>query len=111
MLFCLLGAPSAPGCLAASGRQARLRQAAAGAPASLRRTRWRGFGLSLRSDASKPPACSDRSGRAASVAPWPALPASRQKTPGCKGQRRFAHALSVVAAGPCSLPAGCHTPV
>ncbi|HAG8309886.1 TPA: hypothetical protein HGR45_22775 [Escherichia coli] len=40
-----------PGCLAASGRQARLRQAAAGAPASLRRTRWRGFGLSLRSDA------------------------------------------------------------
>ncbi|WP_247214242.1 hypothetical protein [Escherichia coli] len=45
------GAPSAPGCLAASGRQARLRQAAAGAPASLRRTRWRGFGLPLRSDA------------------------------------------------------------
>ncbi|MGR4560850.1 hypothetical protein [Escherichia coli] len=42
---------SAPGCPAASGRQARLRQAAAGAPASLRRTRWRGFGLSLRSDA------------------------------------------------------------
>ncbi|EHM1931860.1 TPA: hypothetical protein NY432_004685 [Escherichia coli] len=51
MLFCLPGAPSAPGCLAASGRQTRLRQAAAGAPASLRRTRWRGFGLSLRSDA------------------------------------------------------------
>ncbi|MEE6304521.1 hypothetical protein N7919_23560 [Escherichia coli] len=51
VLFCLPGAPSAPGCLAASGRQARLRQAAAGAPASLRRTRWRGFGLSLRSDA------------------------------------------------------------
>ncbi|MUM75857.1 hypothetical protein GNZ05_27505 [Escherichia coli] len=44
-------APSAPGCLAAAGRQARLRQAAAGAPASLRRTRWRGFGLPLRSDA------------------------------------------------------------
>ncbi|EOP3368387.1 hypothetical protein OYA30_RS26115, partial [Escherichia coli] len=44
------GHPSAPGCLAASGRQARLRQAAAGAPASLRRTRWRGFGLPLRSD-------------------------------------------------------------
>ncbi|EGF1582142.1 TPA: hypothetical protein J5F55_003944 [Escherichia coli] len=44
-------APSAPGCLTASGRQARLRQAAAGAPASLRRTRWRGFGLPLRSDA------------------------------------------------------------
>ncbi|HAM4871970.1 TPA: hypothetical protein IBX13_005218 [Escherichia coli] len=44
-------APSAPGCLAASCRQARLRQAAAGAPASLRRTRWRGFGLPLRSDA------------------------------------------------------------
>ncbi|EBE6033761.1 hypothetical protein CSS49_24395 [Salmonella enterica] len=44
-------APSAPGCLAASDRQARLRLAAAGAPASLRRTRWRGFGLSLRSDA------------------------------------------------------------
>ncbi|MCW7411963.1 hypothetical protein OHD53_29805 [Escherichia coli] len=27
-------------------------------------------------------ACSDRSGRAASVAPWPALPASRQKAAG-----------------------------
>ncbi|EJZ0021281.1 hypothetical protein OF080_004430, partial [Escherichia coli] len=51
VLFCLPDAPSAPGCLAASGRQARLRQAAAGAPASLRRTRWRGFGLPLRSDA------------------------------------------------------------
>ncbi|HCL9219803.1 hypothetical protein U4Z57_16210 [Escherichia coli] len=49
---CFFVAPaSAPGCLTASGRQARLRQAAAGAPASLRRTRWRGFGLSLRSDA------------------------------------------------------------
>ncbi|WP_072185193.1 hypothetical protein [Escherichia coli] len=45
VLFCLPGAPSAPGCLAASGRQARA------PPASLRRTRWRGFGLSLRSDA------------------------------------------------------------
>ncbi|EFB7454639.1 hypothetical protein E3269_23775 [Escherichia coli] len=44
VLSCLPGAPSAPGCLAASGP-------AAGAPASLRRTRWRGFGLSLRSDA------------------------------------------------------------
>ncbi|EFD1133976.1 hypothetical protein FEK92_25675 [Escherichia coli] len=30
----------------------------------------------------KPPACSDRSGRAASVAPCPALPASRQKAAG-----------------------------
>ncbi|WP_412728986.1 hypothetical protein [Escherichia coli] len=52
LLFLLpeVGTPSAPGCLAASGRQARLRQAAAGAPASLRRTRWRGFGLPLRSD-------------------------------------------------------------
>ncbi|WP_165370328.1 hypothetical protein [Escherichia coli] len=50
-LKCRRAAPaSAPGCLAASGRQARLRQAAAGAPASLRRTRWRGFGLPLRSD-------------------------------------------------------------
>lgn len=36
---------------------------------------------------------------------------SEKRPPGCKGQRRFAHALSVVAAGPCSLPAGCHTPV
>ena len=34
-----------------------------------------------------------------------------KRPPGCEGQRRFAHALSVVAAGPCSLPAGCHTPV
>nr|WP_254303698.1 hypothetical protein [Citrobacter sp. TSA-1] len=48
---CLPVAPSAPGCLTASGRQARLRQAAAAAPSSLRRTRWRGFGLPLRSDA------------------------------------------------------------
>ncbi|RCY44222.1 hypothetical protein DTL35_21935 [Escherichia coli] len=47
---CLKCRRAAPGCLAASGRQARLRQAAAGAPASLRRTRWRGFGLPLRSD-------------------------------------------------------------
>nr|WP_077757453.1 hypothetical protein [Escherichia coli] len=51
VLSCLPGAPSAPPRPAAPGRQARLRQAAAGAPASLRRTRWRGFGLSLRSDA------------------------------------------------------------
>ncbi|HHX8006822.1 hypothetical protein ACX3UF_02825 [Escherichia coli] len=51
VLPCLAGAPSAPGCLAASGRQVRLRQVAAGAPASLCRNRWRGFGLSLRSDA------------------------------------------------------------
>ncbi len=33
-------------------------------------------------DNAKPRACSDRSGRAASVAPWPALPASRQKDAG-----------------------------
>ncbi len=33
-----------------------------------------------------------------------------KRPPGCKGQRRFAHALSVVAAGPCSLPAGCPHP-
>ncbi|MHB1975486.1 hypothetical protein [Escherichia coli] len=32
VLSCLPGAPSAPGCLAASGRQARLRQAAAFCP-------------------------------------------------------------------------------
>ncbi|ENA5974031.1 hypothetical protein ABGM23_004690 [Escherichia albertii] len=30
----------------------------------------------------KPLACSDHSGRAASVAPWPALPASRQQDAG-----------------------------
>ncbi|MFP1451564.1 hypothetical protein ACLB1N_01185 [Escherichia coli] len=49
VLSCLPGAPRLP----AGGIRlsARLRQAAAGAPASLRRTRWRGFGLSLRSDA------------------------------------------------------------
>ncbi len=34
-----------------------------------------------------------------------------KRPPGCEAQRRFAHALSVIAAGPCSLPAGCHTPV
>ncbi|MDO1969559.1 hypothetical protein Q2397_26020 [Escherichia coli] len=51
VLSCLPGPPSAPGCRAEPVRQPRLRQAFAGAPASLRRTRWRGFGLSLRSDA------------------------------------------------------------
>ncbi|EDR5177967.1 hypothetical protein CEH78_003970 [Salmonella enterica] len=66
--------PSAPGCLTASGRQARLRRAAAGAPARLRRTRWRGFGLRY-GLMSETPACSDRSGRATIVAPVTALPA------------------------------------
>ncbi|HCP5599397.1 hypothetical protein HEK42_024475 [Escherichia coli] len=47
-------------------------------------------------------ACSDRSGRAASVAPWPALPASRQKAPECKEQRRFANRASRRCGG--SLP-------
>ncbi|MDN0366810.1 hypothetical protein FCV96_24310, partial [Escherichia coli] len=36
VLSSLPGAPSAPGCLAASARHARLRQAAAGAPARSR---------------------------------------------------------------------------
>ncbi|WHC57830.1 hypothetical protein QJP72_24620 (plasmid) [Escherichia coli] len=102
MLSCLPGAPSAPGCLAASGRQARLRQAAAGAPASLRRTRWRGFGLSLPVRCVKTLACSDRSGRAASVAPWPALWHPGKRPPGCKGQRRFANRASRRCGG--SLP-------
>ncbi|MDO1988870.1 hypothetical protein Q2392_25655, partial [Escherichia coli] len=51
VLFCRPGPPPPPGCRAAPGRRPRLRRAAAGPPASLRRTRWRGFGLSLRSDA------------------------------------------------------------
>ncbi len=63
LLFLSLVAPSAPGCLTASGRQARLRRAAAGAPARLRRTRWRGFGLRY-GLMREHPACSDRSGRA-----------------------------------------------
>ncbi|MBV5220510.1 hypothetical protein KVG50_25945, partial [Escherichia coli] len=46
--------------------------------------------------------CSDRNGRATLVAPWPALPASRQKTPGCKEQRRFANRASRRCGG--SLP-------
>ncbi|EGI4047302.1 hypothetical protein IGD96_004362, partial [Salmonella enterica] len=62
LLFLSLVAPSAPGCLTASGRQARLRRAAAGAPARLRRTRWRGFGLRY-GLMREHPACSDRSGR------------------------------------------------
>ncbi|TYN47061.1 hypothetical protein FYL78_06125, partial [Salmonella enterica subsp. enterica serovar Typhimurium] len=45
------GPPPPPGGRAAPGRRPRPRRAVAGAPASLRRTRWRGFGLSLRSDA------------------------------------------------------------
>ncbi|EJZ2081059.1 hypothetical protein OB828_004343, partial [Shigella sonnei] len=32
-----------------------------------------------------------------------------KRPPGCKGQRRFAHALSVVAAGPCSCLPVPHT--
>ncbi|EHK2962963.1 hypothetical protein ABWJ11_003928 [Salmonella enterica] len=74
LLFLSLGAPSAPGCLTASGRQARLRRAVAGAPARLRRTRWRGFGLRY-GLMSETPACSDRSGLAAIVAPETALSA------------------------------------
>ncbi|WP_148936820.1 hypothetical protein, partial [Escherichia coli] len=42
---------AAPGCRRAAGRTARPERACSGATASLRRTRWRGFGLSLRSDA------------------------------------------------------------
>lgn len=74
LLFLSLGAPSAPGCLTASGRQARLRRAVAGAPARLRRTRWCGFGLRY-GLMSETPACSDRSGLAAIVAPETALSA------------------------------------
>ncbi|MDN0371594.1 hypothetical protein FCY29_24120, partial [Escherichia coli] len=51
---CLPVAPSAPGCLAASGRQARLRQSVAAAPATLRLTRLRGFRRSPPSPACKP---------------------------------------------------------
>ncbi|EDQ9820588.1 hypothetical protein ZC99_004662, partial [Salmonella enterica subsp. enterica] len=51
LLFLSLVAPSAPGCLTASGRQARLR-----------RTRWRGFGLRY-GLMREHPACSDRSCR------------------------------------------------
>lgn len=86
LLFLSLVAPSAPGCLTASGRQARLRRAAAGAPARLRRTRWRGFGLRY-GLMREHPACSDRSGRA---------PLSRRKrrSPhplrGVRSQRRMA---------------------
>ncbi len=107
MLFCLPGAPSAPGCLAASGRQAHS-TGSCRAPASSAEPPAR-FRAAATVRCVKTLACSDRSGRAASVAPWPALPASRQAA-GCKGQRRFAHALSVVAAGPCSLPAGATHP-
>ncbi len=53
-------------------------------------------------------ACSDRSGRAASVAPWPALPASRQKAPECKEQRRFANRASRRCGG--SLLIACQVP-
>ncbi|MDO1988809.1 hypothetical protein Q2392_25265, partial [Escherichia coli] len=48
---CRPGPPSPPASVAPSGRRPRPRGAFAGPPASLRRTRWRGFGLSLRSDA------------------------------------------------------------
>ncbi|EKE5845560.1 hypothetical protein OV731_005274 [Escherichia coli] len=76
-------APSAPGCLAASGRQARLRQAAAGGIRSSGPTPtgscWRTrqsppnplarFRAAATVRCVKTRACSDRSGRAASVAP------------------------------------------
>ncbi|MEM0861241.1 hypothetical protein J4V21_09190, partial [Escherichia coli] len=42
-LSCIAPTP-APGCLAASGRQSRLPQAAPGPPASPRRPPWPGFG-------------------------------------------------------------------
>ena len=48
-------------------------------------------------------ACSDRSGRAASVAPWPALPASRQRRRDVRRNAVSQTALHVVAAGPCPL--------
>ncbi|MBP1521325.1 hypothetical protein IVW58_01405 [Salmonella enterica subsp. enterica serovar Worthington] len=41
------------------------------------------------------------------VACAPGIPAKGRRD---VGQRRFAHALSVVAAGPCSLPAGATHP-
>ncbi|EHV84670.1 hypothetical protein ECDEC7D_5375 [Escherichia coli DEC7D] len=82
MLFCLPDAPSAPGCLAASGRQARLRQAAAGAPATSPPNPLGAVRAVATVRCVKPRLRSDRSGRAASVAPWPALPASRQKAAG-----------------------------
>ncbi len=50
----------------------------------------------------KPRACSDRSGRAASVAPWPALLHPGKRPPGCKAQRRFANRASRRCGG--SLP-------
>ncbi|TJB40832.1 hypothetical protein C9296_25375, partial (plasmid) [Escherichia coli] len=44
------GPPAPPGSRGPPGRPARPGRAVGGAPASLRRTRWRGFGLPLRSD-------------------------------------------------------------
>ncbi|QTY08988.1 hypothetical protein KBW66_26165 (plasmid) [Escherichia coli] len=104
MLSCLPGAPSAPGCLAASGRQARLRQAAAGAPASPPPNPLARF----RAVANGP--MRENPGLAATVPVAP--PLSRRglrswhpgkRPPGCKGQRRSQTALHVVAAGPCPL--------
>ncbi len=42
------------------------------------------------------------------LSPWPALPASRQRPPGCKGQRRFANRASRRCGG--SLLIACRVP-
>ncbi len=110
VLSCLPGAPSAPGCLAASVvRPDSDRQLLAHPPVSAEPlARFRAV-ATVR--CVKTPGLQRRSGRAASVAPWPALLASRQRPPGCKAQRRFAHALFVVAAVPARCCIRCHTPV
>ncbi|MFL7653893.1 hypothetical protein IXX05_24220 [Escherichia coli] len=102
MLSRLPGAPSAPGCLAASGRQARLRQAAAGAPAVSAEPAGAVSGCRYGPMRENP-------GLAATVLVAP--PLSRRglrswhpgkRPPGCKAQRRFANRASRRCGG--SLP-------
>ncbi len=54
-------------------------------------------------------ACSDRSGRAASVAPWPRSRHPGKRPPGCKAQRRFAQRSSSLRRVPAHcLPGATH---
>ena len=55
--------------------------------------------------------CCDRSGHAPLSRRYLRSPHPGKRPPGCKEPRRFAHALFVVAAGPCSALLWCMSPV
>ncbi|WP_407241961.1 hypothetical protein [Escherichia coli] len=57
VLSCLPGAPSAPGCLAASGRQARLQAGSWGARRIRKKSYAKVFRASVRAETSRLPVC------------------------------------------------------